>query len=63
MVTDPVNKGTYNYCSPDNLLGHATQDLIPWIKWGTGPDDPTSKIDRLLVTITFGKVKYTGNLY
>lgn len=63
LVTDPVNKGTYNYCSPDNLLGHATQDLIPWIKWGTGPDDPTSKIDRLLVTITFGKVKYTGNLY
>lgn len=62
LVTDPVNLGTYNYSSPSDLLGHGTADLWPWIKWGTCPEDPTTFKDRLLVTVTFGLIKYDGQI-
>ncbi|WP_434053630.1 MAG: hypothetical protein RDA78_01620 [Roseibium sp.] len=45
IVTDATNKGTYNYDS-GNGEKHLLLDIIPWIKWGTGPDDTQSAARR-----------------
>ena len=63
LVTDPVNMGTYNFYSPnDDPIGHFCSDVIPWIKWGTGPNDPTTARDRFFVFFTVGLIRYEGNV-
>ncbi|MDR1797989.1 MAG: hypothetical protein LBR44_11265 [Clostridiales Family XIII bacterium] len=48
LVTDPLNKGTYNYVDPNvSVLGHAKYDVIPYILWGNGVDDPSNILDRI----------------
>ena len=46
-VYDDVNMGTYNYKSPDDKLGHMTEDVLPYWKYGNTEKDPTPLIDRL----------------
>ena len=47
-VTDEENKGTYNYCNDStSSLGHLMFDVLPWIAFGNGSDDPTSVFDRV----------------
>ena len=61
LVTDPVNKGTYNYCSHEkDPVGHFLNDVIPWIKYGTGYDDPTTPLERCGIFI--GAYKYQGSV-
>ena len=49
IVTDPRDVGTYNYISPnENGVGHAIQDVLPWILHGNSPDDTTEWWERLL---------------
>jgi len=37
LITDRLNGGTYNYFSPDEFIGHAFFDILPYILWGNGP--------------------------
>lgn len=62
LVTDAVNQGTYNYSTPKNWLMHGLDDVIPWIKWGTCPSDPTTRGQRILTTVTFGIYRYKGSV-
>ncbi len=45
LVTDPRNKGTYNFCQSNAC--HLVADIVPWVVGGTGADDPTSVGDRI----------------
>jgi RHS repeat-associated protein len=48
LVTDPVNRGTYNFNDPvTDPSGHFKNDVWPYWKWGNGPDDPTSLWNRM----------------
>ncbi len=48
LVTDPVNMGSLDYVSPnESLAGHFTADVLPWIKYGNGPEDTTTSAQRL----------------
>ena len=38
---DPLNMGTYNYGG--NAWTHYWKDVVPWIKYGNSPDDPTTR--------------------
>ncbi|MCF0125700.1 MAG: hypothetical protein HUJ68_08100, partial [Clostridia bacterium] len=48
-VTDPKIKGTYNYAGNCKIL-HGLLDVLPWIIYGTGIDDPSNIEDRLKQT-------------
>jgi len=48
LVTDPRDVGTYNYASPDDIIGHLFLDIVPWILWGNSPEDSTDRLERLL---------------
>ena len=49
LVTDSINMGTYNFCNPINdPICHFMLDTYPWIKWGTSPNDSTTKKQRLI---------------
>ena len=41
LVLDPLNMGTYNYGG--NAWTHYWKDVVPWIKYGNSPDDPTTR--------------------
>ena len=59
LVTDPLNRGTYNYALDD--FGHVVQDVIPWILWGTGRDDAQGLGaigDRIELSIEGALVQY-----
>nr|VFK68666.1 MAG: hypothetical protein BECKUNK1418G_GA0071005_12573 [Candidatus Kentron sp. UNK]VFK73687.1 MAG: hypothetical protein BECKUNK1418H_GA0071006_12523 [Candidatus Kentron sp. UNK] len=47
LVTDVVNRGTYNYASPDNGFSHFAKDVLPYWRWGNGPSDPTTMWQRV----------------
>ena len=39
-VTDPINGGTYNAIpNGESSLGHVLIDVVPWIVWGSAPED------------------------
>ena len=60
LVTDAVNKGTNNRVSPDDFIGHGIQDVIPWILWGTSPNDPSRLGERIMGL--FGLGGYQGDV-
>jgi hypothetical protein len=42
IVLDSLNKGTFDYKSPQvlgNMLSHKSFDVEPWIEWGNGDAD------------------------
>ena len=50
-VYDPVVVGTYNFYTYDETKDvdagmHVLSDLILWRKYGTGPNDPTTRKER-----------------
>ena len=50
-VYDPVVVGTYNFYTYDktksvDAIMHIKSDLILWRKYGTGPNDPTTRKER-----------------
>ena len=50
-VYDPVVVGTYNFYTYDTKMSedasmHIMSDLILWRKYGTGPNDPTTRKER-----------------
>jgi len=50
-VYDPVIVGTYNFYTYDKIIRvdtgmHILSDLILWKKYGTGPNDPTTRKER-----------------
>ena len=48
LVKDGINDGSYNYAHPfEEPLKHFNRDLLPWILWGSTPNDPTSLEERL----------------
>jgi len=47
LVTDPLNRGTFNVFGPDNTVGHGVFDVVPWILWGNSQDDPSSPFGRI----------------
>jgi RHS repeat-associated protein len=49
IVTDPVNRGTYNYASPNGASGivHFFVDVLPYYILGNSPDDPTHWWQRI----------------
>ena len=46
VVTNAWNKGSYNYGSYDKPIGKFLLDILPWLAWGNGRDDPTSFDER-----------------
>ena len=67
LVTDEVNKGTYNFVDPKGIkgkLGHAVKDVIPYIIYGNSENDPSTPSERLMGTINapFGKYSMDVNL-
>jgi len=48
LVTDAINKGSYNYCHPrKEPICHFFKDSLPWIILGNDQDDLTSVFERL----------------
>ncbi|QPJ66754.1 MAG: RHS repeat-associated core domain-containing protein [Candidatus Nitrohelix vancouverensis] len=48
LVSDAVNKGTYNYYSAEESpIMHAVADVAPSVVFGNGLDDPRSFFDRV----------------
>uniref|UniRef100_UPI0026ED7B29 hypothetical protein n=1 Tax=Alcanivorax jadensis TaxID=64988 RepID=UPI0026ED7B29 len=48
LVRDCENKGSFNYKHPQREpLGHFTQDILPWIKWGNCREDTTTREQRI----------------
>ena len=50
LVTDEVNKGTYNFADPKGLKGklmHGAKDLLPYLIFGNSEDDPTTMWERI----------------
>lgn len=48
LVTTCLNKGNYNYFPAHTRpLMHFSKDILPWIKHGNCPNDPSSKKERL----------------
>ena len=47
LVTDPINKASYNYCHPiEKPVCHFIMDTKLWIEFGSGPDDTTTQKER-----------------
>ncbi len=51
LVTDPINMGTYNICSPEDKLGHFIFDMMPYYFIGNSSADAFNYKDRLKATI------------
>jgi hypothetical protein len=48
IVTDPVNRGTYNFTNDsESTVGHFTNDIAPYFIYGTGKVDDTTVTQRL----------------
>lgn len=48
MVTNPENKGSFNYYHPVNRpIAHYMADIKPWIVYGNDREDSTTKSQRL----------------
>ncbi len=46
LVTDIVNQGTFDL-APPGTIDHIKQDVTPWVEWGNGPNDPTTREQRI----------------
>lgn len=47
-VDDPEDRPTYNYCpNSESPLDHTIEDILPWLLWGTGEDDPSTYKERM----------------
>ena len=46
LVTNDSDKGTFNYGSDPETIDHIVLDIAPWIKWGSGPNDSTTRDQR-----------------
>ena len=61
IIKDPTVYGTYNYYSYESygeileVIGH-TVDINLWQKFGSGPDDWTTPVQRLLATVLASKL-------
>ena len=53
VLKDPKTRATYNFGGSLGLK-HALLDVIPWILYGTGKDDPSNFEDRLSQTLDAG---------
>lgn len=67
LVTDEVNKGTYNFADPSGPIGklkHGVKDLLPYLIYGNSKDDPTTFGERLMGTLNapFGKYDMDVNM-
>ena len=51
IIGDSINKGTYNYGSNPNSSEHIVLDILPWLLWGTGPNDPQTAGARIQVLL------------
>ena len=65
-VYDPVVVGTYNFYTYDETKGvdagmHVLSDLILWRKYGTGPNDPTTREEREKIGDLFFGYKIQNN--
>ena len=60
IVTDPLNRGTYNVHGPDKWIGHTVCDVLPYYMWGNSHGDPTTGWERF--KRTFGFEGYTGSV-
>jgi hypothetical protein len=50
LITDPEIIGTYNFSTPSTPWGYVNHlfiDVIPWVQYGTGPNDTSTLFDRL----------------
>lgn len=48
LITNPLDMGSYNYVPSEiSYAGHFTKDIMPWIKYGNAPDDPSTEFERL----------------
>lgn len=48
LLTNPLDMGSYNYIpSGISYRGHFIKDVLPWIKYGNAPDDPSTEFERL----------------
>ena len=55
IVTASEDYGTYNYCDPNSHpIGHLIFDVVPWYIWGNAPDDSTSVMDRVFLSLNLG---------
>ncbi len=46
VITAVEDEPTYNYASPDWPLEHGVLDILPWIRYGNEPEDPTTWYKR-----------------
>ena len=65
-VYDPVVVGTYNFYTYDKTISvdagmHILSDLILWRKYGTGPNDPTTRGEREKIGDLFFGYKIQNN--
>ncbi|MFQ5443539.1 MAG: phage minor head protein [Nitrospinales bacterium] len=51
LVTDPRYMGTYNYYPKEDWKKHILEDVIPYILYGNSADDPSTRLERLVLTL------------
>ena len=61
ILKDGRNDGTFNLLSDDT--GHMIVDIMPWILWGAGPEDPSSPQERLELFIESAPPKIKGEFF
>lgn len=55
VITAVEDEATYNYASPDWPLEHGVLDILPWIRYGNKPEDPTTWNERIGGALGFGR--------
>jgi hypothetical protein len=53
LVTHPTNRGSHNFGTG---VDHVLIDVIPFLLVGNGPGDTSSMVDRLVPSLTRGKI-------
>ena len=53
ILTDPRTRATYNFGGATGVK-HAILDVVPWIVYGTGRDDPYTFEQRFSQTVNAG---------
>lgn len=46
IITDPRIRGTFNFGPNPKSVKHYTHDIRLWVKYGNGPNDPTTQAER-----------------
>lgn len=48
LLKTALDMGSYNYCpSEKSYIGHFKYDILPWIRYGNAPDDPSTVGQRI----------------